>query len=333
MITETYIEKYRAIDKPSDCSSIEKLETFLKCDSRYEDFHSDFWSAQPIFAAISLAELIDKITDGEIVNTFCLFPIAYRFPLNLKLSPLALAISFFNFKQLQVTRPQSSTEFLYTKKTLPKITYICFTGYYSELDIDVLYQFSENVQVIMIYDAQTGGPDFWNDDTSDEQSIAQDSRVRRINFRSISDKILLLPLDTSNENVTSRNFYDLFEQAVYRSLRAFKPDLVAINHPFTFDPEQSSCRFGLKPKTWSKILFEICEAVNYKVLILPHKLRSPEQEVKLEEASTSDQSMTYFIEKVIPQFCHKLNSKLFEEYFGSSLEVMASKINSGSNVI
>ena len=326
MITNVYIQKYGGIDTSVvRTDRIENLEADIH--QYYPELYRDLWGSQPIVATISLAELIDKVTDGEIVNTFCMMFLAYRYQLNLKLSPLSIAISFFNYKQLQIKKPGSVDETLYNKSTLPRLTYICFSGYFSELDIDVLTEFSENVQIIMIYDNQTGGPTFWDNKMSDVYE--DDARKHKKAFDMISDKILLLPLDSSGGKINSRNLYDLFEYTVYRSIRKFRPDMVIINHPFNFTPENAegpkSPPFILKPKTWSKILFEICVAANYKVMILPHKLLNADQYYEKVNFSSQNPHMKDFVKRVLPMFSQPLTSKSLEDYFVSSVEVMSSK--------
>lgn len=323
LLTQVYLPNY---DKFHEAVRFDKDYLLEDLSKYHQDLYMDLLSPQSIVAAISLAELIDKVTDGEIVNTFCLLLLAYRYPLNLKLSPLSIGISFFNYKQLLMPNPAFPEEKLYSKETLPKITYICFSGFYSEIDIDVLCEFSKNVQIIMLYDRETGGPVFW-----EENSIGiyqNDARSKKKDIFSLNDNVLLLPMDSSGGKINSKNIYDLFDYTVYKSIRKFKPEIVLINHSFNFGPEQaaqSKAPFILKAKTWSKILYEICVAANYKVMILPHKLINLHEYCEDPVISETTQHLKHFSQTILPKFSDKFVEKSFEEYFIGSVEVLSSK--------
>mgnify|MGYP006950856946 FL=1 len=325
LITKIYAPIYGAINENFEQMEPNKIEKEIK--EKYPEFWHDFWSEQSVIMAVSLTELIDKVTDGEIHSSFCLLSLAYRFRLNLKLSPLALSISFFNYKQLQIEKP-SSKERIYSKSTLPRLTYICFSGFYSELDIDIINEFSENVQIIMIYDASTGGPLIGEERIVDADD--DDARLpnQRRHFLSISEKLLLLPLDCSDGKITSRNLYDLFDTMVTRSIKKFRAEMVLINHPFNFDSAQTSTSqlpFMLKPKTWSKILYDICLTVNCKVMIHPHKIIDPKNYDSGVNFKGNNAHLNFFVTNVVPVYANPFRRGYFEKCFLLSLEVLASK--------
>ena len=287
--------------------------------SKYPDFASDFMNP----SHLALHELIDKITDGDIANGICLMSISYSFPLNAKLSPLALAGSFYNFKLLQAAKLNSG-EKLYKRDTLPKMTYICFTGYYSELDIDVLSATSDNVQIIMIYDSRTGGPAI-DHEFMNESEVEFDARLpsRRKHFQKVNPNLLLIPLDTSNDGVTSRELYDVFEELVFEGLKRFKPELVLINCPFNFNGDcTKKFPFSLKSKTWAKIFYTICDTAFFRVVLLPHKVIKREEYF---DRQSENENLDFFLDKVLPQFSQPWDKSNIEQYMAATIEVITSK--------
>ena len=288
-------------------------------EAKYPDFAKDVMNSSNLV----LHELIDKVTDGDISNGICLMSISYRFPLNIKLSPLALAGSFFNYKLMQATKLNTGGK-IYKRNSLPKMTYIYFTGYYSELDIDILSAFSDNVQIIMIYESSTGGPLFDSGILSDDELETDTKKFKkRESSRGQNKNLLLIPLDSSLGTITSRELYDVFEDFVFEGLRRFNPEVVLINCPFNFDTSDVSKRFPftLKAKTWAKILHTICSIAFYRVVFLPHKIiERDEHKQQYQKRDILNNSITN-----TPSLYSQIwNKNCIEEYLVATLEVLTS---------
>jgi len=304
---------------------LSEMETQLK--SKFPRLSEDFFSPDNMITITSLSELIDKISQGEISNAFCFSLLKFEFPINLRLSSLALAISFDNYKKLQLKQDQETT---FKKSTLPKLTYISFNGLYSQLDINILYEYSDNVQVIMIYDKNTGGP-------IAEDRIPEDPRNEAgIDFNTfdsiakISKNILLLPLDFSEGKFDSKSIYNLFTNTINRAVRKFDPETVLITHSFNFQPEEpfnqakkSQVPFSLKASTWTKILHDLCVAVNYKVIVFPSKpCYGPN--INNEAGAGADKwKLKESDEETLLAFSQPWNSSYIEDCFIGSLEVLS----------
>lgn len=300
-----------------DSTTLHEIEECLKRD--HPLLYKDFAEMHPFSLTVTLWEIIQKIIDGLHPSCYCLASHSYSHYLNLKLSPAALGVSYYYFRTLYTTSQVADKP---RKSEAPKITYLSFTGFYSEIDIDVLYQNADNVQVIMIYDSSTGGPSF-NGTEPDRDARASESQRR--DFR-ISNNILLLPLDCSDGRVSSKAIKELFEQVVYRAIRSFRPELLVVNHSFNFHPE-GDFPFALKASAWQKILHNLCLIVSYKILIFPHKLVA-EDEYALPNNFDSSESLHLceFRSKALPVYSRPWNSGYFEDCFVKSLEALSGKI-------
>ena len=301
-------------DKPT---KIEGLQSFMQQD--HPKFYEDFWGDRNLEFADSFEDVLDKIRLSQYTNVLCLMDLSYTFPYNLKLSPLAFAISFYNFKLEKLTEKQpKGLEGQNIKAPLTKITYICFTGYYSEIDIDVLTKFSQDVQIIMIYLNTTGGPVLDNKNTESSRDEL-DARVllKRKNVITISKNILLLPLDASEETINSDYIYELFDVIVTPAIKRFETEIVCVNYPISFHKESG---FALKPSTWSKILYNICLAANYNVVLCPHRIFVPE-----ERDTIDNEAIQMFVADILPKFSRAPDWDYFQECFTRSLHVLSSK--------
>ena len=220
---------------------------------------------------VSLMENIDRLSDDEIKSCFVLSSHTFTHPLNCLLSPAALSVAFMNYKLSQLQKPNKD-ELYYNPKSLPRVTYLSFTGIYSEIDIDVLNAFSENIQTIMVYDEQTGGPDILPDVAYGE---GRDFRQIKRHAGDINEKLLLLPMrsykDRNGKVYNSNDILCFFEEIIFKSIEKFKPSYIVLNCSLNFDPESKN-PFNLDPKTLGHIVQVLSQLSDKKVLIYPFKL-------------------------------------------------------------
>jgi len=230
--------------------------------------NGDFLNMASQNTTMAIQGVLDKMTDQEILNTFVLSGLYYNHYLNLFLSPLAFSISEFHHKLLGLTKSGSDQPF-YKKGSLPKMTYISFTGIYSEFELDLLSEFSEHIQIIMIYDENTGGPKILGD-RLDEDDL--DFRKEKRYYRAISDKILLLPLKAGKgKPLQSNEIWSIFETFVFKAINQFKPDYIAFNHSFIFHRE-SNAPFYLDEATLGRIVYNLAILADYRMIISPFKI-------------------------------------------------------------
>ena len=266
IVVEIYKNKYGVVST----DSIKENNIMDKLKHHEPELYHDFFNDEAIIEVMSLQILIEKVGDGDIVNSVGLVAFNFLHPLNQKLSIQALAASFLNYKLLHTKITDRSL--VYNKDNLPKITLLSMVGYYSELDIDILYHYSKNVQIVMLYDSRTGGPDF-----SNWEIVETDTRLPNCTkpFYMISDKLLLLPIDVSHGSLESHEIYDIFEKVICYSVQLFKPDIALVNHSFNFHPSSSSevnpIPFSLKARTLCKIIYDFCQAVQYRILVTVRK--------------------------------------------------------------
>ena len=284
-------------------------------------------SNKTMVASIALAEVCDKITDGEIFNAFILLSNFLKHPLNNLLSTAALAVSFFNHK-LSKIKKSNSEEYIYNKSQLPKITYIAFEGFYSEITIDTLLSFSDNVQIIIIYDANTGGPNILHS----RYGVVPDNdyRVNSLsNPSSAYDKILYLPLecDPEKKSIFGEDFMILFDDMVLRSIRKFKPDLVVMSHSFTFT-KNNKTPFYIEETQLSNIVYNICLTCNFKLIIFPFKLHDE----ALKHYGHEEKSVER-IQYIKQRFCEDYDRKYLKISFVNCVETLSGIINAKMIVI
>ena len=304
---------------------ISEMETELS--SQFPRLYEDFFSTENMITLTSLSELIDKISQGDILNAFCFSLLTFNFPLNLRLSPITLAISFDSYKKLQLKEEAENT---YKKSALPKLTYICFNGIYSQLDIYMIYEYSDNVQVIMIYDQSTGGPIVEQRTPDNSVSEAENDPKSFESLAKISKNILLIPLDCSAGKIDSKSIYDLFTNTINRAVRAFEPETVLIAHSFTFHPDEpynqtkaNPIPFSLKTSTWTKILYDLCLIANYKVLVYPSKLCYDPSTRNDTADGENSWKMTKNDEETALTFSQSWNPSYFENCIIGTLEALS----------
>lgn len=325
---KTVYEKTYGITQLKQQDSIDEIELSLK--KELPCLYNDFFNAHSVIAAISFPELIEKLLEGDLMNVFCLFSASYTHYLNLQLSPIALAIAFYNFKIYKNSIQDGKGRNLNPRLKQNKITYLSFCGFYSQSDIDFLNEScaSKNTQVIVIYDASTGGP--CPNDMEFPPSLTKKSLGK--SKIGVSENMLLLPLDCSNGGINSRDLFDLFESVVCRAISNFQPDLLVINHSFNFHPpevDKDAFPFSLTSSMWSKILYELCLVTNYRVLVYPHKLIGKDEYIDKTDFNlnkmASLQNLKEFMGKPWEIYSRQWNVMYFQDCFSGSLEVMTSK--------
>jgi len=241
----------------------------------------DMLNPETIKLAISISEALDRTTDDEITNSIVLASHNFFSPINWLLSPAALAISFFNFQLLSLQK-QHKDEKYYSKTSLPRTTYLSLTGLYSEIDIDVLSEFSENIQIIVLYDESTGPSFIQKGEFEPEKSL----RSKKRHFQQISNKILLIPVKCSSARRKNGKMYSpndiltIIENLVIPSIEKFKPSSIVINSSFIFE-EGNSTPFFIDGQTMSCIISFLKILCDNKILVFPFKLPNlNEQNVK-----------------------------------------------------
>jgi hypothetical protein len=246
---------------------------------------------------ISISELAEKLLEGQFESSFCLVSIQFSHHQVLKVSLAAMVISFYNFKLLQ--KKPSHHEEAFKKDTLPKITLITFVGPYFELDAVLLNEYSENVQLIVIYEQQ--------DDTLSEMI----DKVWKQN-------VLLLPLTGL---IQSSSIVFLFRNYVLPAIKIFEPELVFFSHSFNMHPakdnstnmhaaKDNSTKISLYSHDLSYIVDSLCKLTNYKVIIIPEKVIEKDEYVgnseidnlKFSKSSTRKWNYDYFTKCVIKIF-------------------------------
>ena len=291
------------------------IELGLK--SKYPRFYHDFFGPDALSLVTSVGDLIEQVADGDMINAFCVCNLSFTSPLNQLLSPLALSLVYYTQRFLNKKRIDSNS-----KETPSKITYISFGGFFSELDVDLLDQLSENVQMIVIYEKSTSEFPIASriDDVIELNGLQKNVPSK---FRS---NLLLLPLDCSGGKISSRHLIDLFENVVHRAIKAFAPEAILISHSFNFNPTQSlhgktnPVPFSLKASTWGKILYNLCLAVNYRVIVFPHKPLLPEAiEVK------ENENLEKILKEIIPIYSQEWNALYLEECMTLTMEVLSGK--------
>ena len=220
---------------------------------------------------LSIRKVLDDVTDDEITNFFIMNTHSFLHPINYLLSPAALSVSFFN-SQLLNTKKLYKDEYYYSKSSLPSVTYLNISGIYSEIDIDILHEFSGNIQTIMIYDENTGGPSILSKGEYKEEI---DGRKNPRGFQTISDKLLLIPLrcdkKRKEKSYSQNDILSIIEQMVVGAIAKFKPSYVVLNCSLIHDG-QSNTPFCIDGNTLGKILQLISVLCDQKVVVYPFKL-------------------------------------------------------------
>lgn len=149
------------------------------------------------------------------------------------------------------------------------------------MDIDFLNNFSDQTQIIMIYDENTGGPNF------EESEDDFDWRLKKRKFREISDKILLLPIKTTSglKTLYSDDIQQIFETVVYRAVQNFKPEFIVFNVSLNFTKTNSS-PFYLEPIHLGRIVQGLCRLCESRLIIYPFKI--PTKYGKSQESEMDD---------------------------------------------
>ena len=304
---------------------LENLEENIK--KRSLPLHSDLLGFDTLNAVHSISELIHKIVDGEFLNAFSSLILTFASFQCLKISPAALFISFYNYKLLESPKlPQT------TASELPKISYICFHGFYSQLDIDIINQFSQNVQIIMIYDASTQDSSFSDINADSSLRSEQDEDIRASNYKKkhpkINPNVLLLPLDCGvDTDIDSSVLYNLFERVVFPSITRYNPEAVVISSSFNYHSaspfEASNPRITLDEGTWSRILYQICLISNFRVLVMAHKLIKRKEYYTETDFDTETHNMKRFFDSVETVCCRPWDTSYLENCFVCTLEILS----------
>lgn len=325
-ISKSVYQDLYGLDSLQQATSADEIEIALK--KYVPELNSDFFCEHSIVAAISLSEIVEKLVDGEMLNMFSLFTTSYTHYLNLKLSPIVLGIAFYNYKILKQKIDKSGDD-KKQKSSLAKITYIHFIGHYSEIDLDILYHTSDNIQVIMIYDRASGGPSFEKNDPLNDPDAA-DARIpfQKKSVLKTSQNILLLPLDCSSGVIDSKEISNLFDSVVYRAILNFKPELIVLNHSFNFHPSKTPREdfpFSLKVTTFQKIIHNLCIISQYKLMIIPHKLIGVNDYVFKTNFNTSNPHLQEFMKGSLRTYSRLWDVKYFTDCYVASLEVLTGK--------
>ena len=245
--------------------SFQSIGAYLSNENSLLKF--DFLNDSIIKTAFCLKKIINKITDDKITNCFVLSYHTFLHPINQLLSPAALSLSFFNHHLLSLKNNLQKQ--IYTPQSLPRVVYLNLSGIYSEIDIDVINEFSSNVQTISIYDERTGGPQILSRTNYDGEN---DMRKASKNFQKISDKLLLIPLKCPERKCYGQNdILNIMEEIVVKSIAQFKPSYIVLNCSLIFD-EASNNPFLMDEKTLSQIIHLLNQVSDCRILIYPFKL-------------------------------------------------------------
>ena len=266
------------------------------------------------------------MTDDKITNCFVLSYHAFLHPINYLLSPAALSLSYFH-SQLLSLKKQDSKNF-YSSTSLPRVTYLNLTGIYSEIDIDIINEFSANVQTIMIYDENTGGPSIL---TKGFHAPDNDMRSSSKHFHQISEKLLLIPLKCNqNQQKKSYNQNDILniiESFVVRAIANFKPSYIVLNCSLIFD-ETNNTPFVIDEKALSQIIHKLNQLSDNKILIYPWKL--PDMKIN-ENKRLFNESLSFVkneeqlerISYIFDQYAVAYNEEFLRDSFFNIIETLA----------
>mmetsp|Transcript_16435 Transcript_16435/g.14119 ORF Transcript_16435/g.14119 Transcript_16435/m.14119 type:complete len:131 (+) Transcript_16435:692-1084(+) len=116
------------------------------------------------------------------------------------------------------------------------MTYVSFTGIFSEADIDMLRETSERIQIICLYDVRTGGPKiFTKDGEYDMRSFRKDNEYEALAKK--SKGLLLIPIDTtlSGKSFNPIDVQSILDNIIYPAIISYSPECIVYN----FDPSFS----------------------------------------------------------------------------------------------
>jgi len=264
----------------TDAIDLDKIKDLEEAEQKDQELLSfDLFNSSTLSIITSLYEVFDKLTDDEIENCVFLSSHSFIHPYNWLLSPAALALSFFHSQLMFLKKPYKD-DLYYTKHSLPSVTYISLTGIYSEMDIDMLHSFSENIQTIIIYDEITGGPVF---SRKGEYTAPEDLRSKKRNFQEISNKLLLVPLQNSKKKKEEMKDFSpndllwIFENIVLAAIEKFKPSYIVLNYSLTFD-DSNNTPFLMDTETMSHIIHLLKQVSDNKIVVFPFKLPNQRNE-------------------------------------------------------
>lgn len=251
-----FSEHYR-----SEAHSHNKMDLF-------EKLMADFCSSSSLYTSMSLHGIIEKLTDNDVSNCFFQNPFYFDHYLNYTMSPMALNLSYFHYRLTTYNKDN------FSKSTLPRCTYISFTGVYSEQEYDIISRYSDSVQLIMLYDASTGGPCF------SQQSEYTESDAKHKKGFYMKDNIFFLPIETNGPRkiLYPSDFVTIFRSIVLPLIYSFNPEYVVFNHSFIFS-DNSNNPFYIDSRSLGKILRALSINSDFKILIYPFKIpaRTPEE--------------------------------------------------------
>lgn len=283
LLAEKYHQFVKSILKPLRKDYHTKPK-YMGMDTEFEDniesalennamlLRYDFFNDSALATTISLSEIIDQITDGEDDESQnCIVLSSHNFvhPYNWLLSPAALAVSFFNFQMKQLKKSKQNAS-VYSKSTLPAVTYLSLTGIFSGIDIDILHHSSDRVQTIVIYDENTG-----------PAILKKESRFKKEHksawdYQEMSDKILLLPLECTRtekdrkKDYNSSDLLQIIENFVVPSITKFRPAYIVLNCSLIFDNESNQTPFSLTEEALAYIV-QLLLKLDCKVIVYPFK--------------------------------------------------------------
>ena len=257
---------------PYISSNIEAIDKYTDDDTNLLSF--DLINDSTLTTILSLHELFDRVTDDEVSNCFCLTSNPFIHPINCLLSSAALGLSYFHHSLLATKSSKRDKKNFYNKQNLPKVTYLSLTGIYSEIDIDMINTFSDNVQTIVMYDENTGGPAILS--KRSHQNLEEDSlREHEIHFQNISKTLLLIPLECSADekvkSYSSNDILNLIMDLVIPSIAKFKPVYIVLNCSLIFD-QNNKTPFDIDEATLAKIIQLLKLVADQKVIVYPFKL-------------------------------------------------------------
>lgn len=310
----------------------ESLESSIKDNKKLLKY--DFLNDSTLAITVSLSEVIDRLTDSdEIQNCIILNSHSFIHPSNWLLSPAALALSFFNSQIIDLKKPKNDEPY-YTKATLPRVSYLSLTGILSEMDINVLNRSSENIQIVSIYDENTGGPTILRDDRL--VKVPKKSNLK-IDFQDTSNKLLLLPLKCKKNSdgsykkeYTSNGILQLIEYAVIPSLTKFRPSYIVLNVSLIFDAENQT-PFSIDTETLGYIVHLLGKLADCKVIVFPFKIpnmKEPEIKDCFEEAKKhiEDKEEQERLDSILDRYGVPYNEVYLRNSIVRIFEVLSGKI-------
>ncbi|KAL4507850.1 hypothetical protein ABPG73_012538 [Tetrahymena malaccensis] len=247
-----------------------------ECD-RNKNLRNGIWDY-----ANTVYELLDKQTED--IQQSCILLASDRSSMT-HFDATALGVALFYYVNLQ---PSPTGQFYYGITNLPKITYISFKKSWDGLTEDVLnwnpvsnISVNPSVQTIIITESQFDYAPYNFNYLSYGQ---QQNNSRPNTYKICLDQIELQKYNqeaqkSQQNKIKSDDVVYIFEKIIYPLVRVHKPNVIVMNHNFSYTSENgplkpssqnldSSLEYNLKPTDFASILQTLGTICSQKILLV-----------------------------------------------------------------